>query len=80
MSDDQNLVAAIERQLLSSKKVLTTGEMAKMLGLPGPWTVRRLEGRGVIPPARRSLVHGDRLYDSAALVLLRKLASMENKE
>lgn len=51
---------------------LTPAGAAKFLGLPGPWTVRRLEARGVLPPARRSLGCGYRYFDPDQLVALRQ--------
>lgn len=35
--------------------VIGSTELAKELGLPGWWTVARLEERGVLPTARRGL-------------------------
>lgn len=74
---DDELLAAIERRLLLRREgPLTVGQAAKILGVH-PQTLRRLEKRGVVPPARRSLVHGDRLYDPKSLELMRRLAELE---
>ena len=59
---------------------LTPAGAAKFLGLPGPWTVRRLEARGTLPPAPRSLAHGDRYYDPATLVAMRRQLHQARQE
>lgn len=41
---------------------LSVGEVASSLGLPGSHTVRRLEARGVLPPARRSRLFNKRYW------------------
>lgn len=63
MSNNDGRLAAIERSLMLSRgKPLEVSEAAKWLGLPGSWTLRRLEARGLLPAARRSLARGDRYY------------------
>lgn len=51
---------------------LTPAGAARFLGLPGPWTLRRLEARGELPPAARSLACGYRYYDPQTLIALRR--------
>ena len=41
---------------------LTPADVARMTGLPGPWTVRRLEARAIIPPARRTSLFRRRFW------------------
>jgi len=47
---------------------LTIGDVADLIGLPGKTNgaraqlLRRLEARGVLPPARRSLISGRRYW------------------
>lgn len=65
--------AAIQRALLMAKSgPLTVSETAKVLGLPGPWTVRRLEQRGAMPAAQRSLAMGHRMYQPDRIAAIRR--------
>lgn len=41
---------------------LTPSDVARMTGLPGAWTVRRLEARAVLPRARRTRLLGRRYW------------------
>ena len=43
------------------RNLLTVKEVGARVGL-GPWTLRKLEARGVIPPARRDTYSGFRVY------------------
>jgi DNA-binding transcriptional MerR regulator len=65
MTQEGDPAAALERRLVRLEdRPLTVTAMAKLVGIvPGPWTLRRMESRGVIPPAKRSLARGDRYYD-----------------
>ena len=47
---------------MQTPRVLKVSEAAAVLGLPGPWTLRRLEQRGVIPRPHRTPVTGVRYY------------------
>jgi len=49
-------------EVKAAERVLSVSNVARELGLPGPWTVRRLEARRVLPPARRAVLSGDRYY------------------
>lgn len=42
-------------------------EVTRALGLPGSHTVRRLEARGVLPPARRTALFKRRYWTAAEL-------------
>jgi len=48
--------------IASHERPLTVSNVAVELGLPGPWTVRRLEARGVLPLPRRAILSRDRYY------------------
>jgi DNA-binding transcriptional MerR regulator len=58
---------------------LTVSQTAALLRLPGPWTLRRLEGRGVIPPARRSALSQERYFLSEELPKLRRLIDLDRR-
>lgn len=62
--------ALVRRLSHDGRDVLTPQGAARFLGLPGSWTVRRLEARGEIPVAPRSLAHGDRYYDTPTLLAI----------
>jgi DNA-binding transcriptional MerR regulator len=49
--------------LRTESRYLTVGQAAEALDLPGPWTLRRLEARGVIPAAPRAERSRDRYYE-----------------
>lgn len=63
----------------NNPKYLTVGQAAKALGLGGPWNLRRLERRGVIPAAPRARLSGNRYYsveqveEAAALLARRRM-------
>ena len=50
--------------LPTSSRLLSVSEAARALGLPGPWTLRRLEARGIVPMPRRSFLRRDRWYSA----------------
>ena len=52
---------------------MTVGEAAAALGLPGAWTLRRLEARGVLPQARRTLLTNKRYYLVADIRVVRRM-------
>jgi DNA-binding transcriptional MerR regulator len=58
---------------INGRALLTTAEAAFELGLPGPWTLRRLESRGVVPKARRTLVTRRRYYSRSEIAALGRL-------
>lgn len=72
-------LAILRRLAELSGRPFTVGEVADLHGLPGPWTVRRLEKRGVLPPARRSLARGDRFYDPSDVAEIIKRRLEESK-
>jgi DNA-binding transcriptional MerR regulator len=51
--------------------VLTVRGAALRLGLPGPWTLRRLEARGLLPRAKRTPFTGERYYLVGELEILK---------
>lgn len=60
------------------KRPLTVTEAAEALGLPGrtpearAQALRRMEARGVLPLARRTLVNRERYYVPAEIPMLRR--------
>jgi predicted ArsR family transcriptional regulator len=78
MTSDRRLAAMKRAALLAKEGPLTVGDAATVLGLH-PQKLRRLENAGKIPAARRSLVHGDRMYSPRALAILRALAREESR-
>ena len=54
----------------NGRALLTTAEAACELGLPGPWTLRRLEVRGVVPKARRTPITRRRYYSRSEIAAL----------
>jgi DNA-binding transcriptional MerR regulator len=67
-----NDLAILRRLAEISGRPFTVGEVADLHGLPGPWTVRRLEQRGVLPQPRRTLVNRERVYDAETVAELRR--------
>lgn len=49
-------------RLRSAERPLSVATVAKILGLPGPWTLRRMEERKLVPPARRTPVSQERYW------------------
>ena len=72
MTDATRSAAMRRALLLSQKQPLTVSQVAEVLGAPGAWTIRRLEKKGALPPARRSLVHRDRLYPSGYVAAMQR--------
>lgn len=62
----------------TAARPLTVTQAADALGLPGATPgaraqlLRRLEARGVLPPARRTLVNRERYYPAAEIPALRR--------
>ena len=67
-----NELAILRRMAEVSGRPFTVSEVADLLGLPGAWTLRRLEKRGVVPSVRRSLAHGDRFYPPEDVAAMRR--------
>lgn len=55
----------------------SVAEAAAHLGV-GPWTLRRLEASGRIPPAQRDTLTGFRVYDDAAIHHIRQALDQLN--
>jgi DNA-binding transcriptional MerR regulator len=80
MKEARMTPSALERRRRTKDGPLTIGAMAELIGVvPGPWTLRRLEARGVIPQARRSLARGDRYYIASEAKDLRRAILAQNK-
>jgi DNA-binding transcriptional MerR regulator len=57
---------------MRKQHTVSIGEVAATLGLPGAWTVRRLERRGVLPCARRTSLSNERYWLAADVPELRR--------
>ncbi len=55
---------------MSVRSCLTVREAAARIGV-GPWTIRKLEMEGRIPPARRDPLSRYRVYDDADIARIR---------
>lgn len=62
-----------------SERPLRVGEAAAALGLPGPWTLHRLEERKLIPAARRTSVSKERYYPQAEIPVLAELIRLRSE-
>jgi DNA-binding transcriptional MerR regulator len=59
--------------LIAEERPFTIRRLTTLLGVP-PWTLRRLERRGVLPRAPRKILSGERYwYPSEVPELRRKL-------